>query len=320
MNKPTMDTRVRRLKRVEWETRRWRQVGSVVLVGIAVLVLMGQATLTKVTTVVNAEKFILRDSSGKTRASLSVGPDGKVALALADKDGKIRAGLGVTSDGSPGLALADKDGTRRAGLGVGVDGTVRLDLTDKDGKPRAELAVLDYGSPVLLLRNNDGIPRALIGFMADRSPTITLTDKDGKPRAELAVSDDGLPHLAILDKDEKGSAWLTVSDDGSPALTLRDKVGNTRSLQVASLSREAEQGGKELERVRKEKLRAEAEAKAVNRDVAQAKLQLIDYNRNCRSLGRISSKSKSRSRQPFAERRQTRTARMRLDRKGPWTS
>ncbi|MEE8492448.1 MAG: tetratricopeptide repeat protein [Nitrospirales bacterium] len=279
MNKPTMDTLVRRLERVERENHTWRWVGSVVLVGMAALVLMGQATPTKVAKVVEAEKFVLRDSSGKIRAGLSVGSDGKVGLAFADKDGKIRAGLGITSDGSPGLALADKDGTRRAGLAIGVDGTVRLDLADKDGKPRAELAVLDYGSPVLFLRNNDGTPRALFGFIADRSPTITLTDKEGKPRAELAVSDDGLPHLAILDKDEKSSAWLTVSDDGSPALTLTDKTGNTRTLQVAVLSRELEQGRKELERVRKEKLRAEAEAKGANRGVAQLKLQLASVSK-----------------------------------------
>lgn len=281
MIEPTMDTLVRRVDRVERDNRRWKILWSAAIAVPGFVFLLG-ATASEIPTIVDevrAHRFVLVDKDGKIRAGLSAGPDGKAGLALADKDGKIRAGLGVTPDGSPGLALADKNGTRRAGLTVSGDGTVSLDFTDKDGKSRAELAVLDYGSPVLFLRSNDGTPRAMFGFMTDHSPTITLTDKDGKPRAELAVADDGLPHLAILNKDEKGSAWLTVSQEGSPTLKLTDQDGNTRALQVASLSSELEQGRKELERVRKDDLRAEAETDQVNRDVAQTKMQLASVSK-----------------------------------------
>jgi len=276
MSEARRDTLVRRSDRVVRDIARWK-VPAMAVLGLILLMGAAEGQKGKVLSEIRAENIILVDKAGTIRAGLTVGADGKAGLVLADDEGRIRAGLGVTPDGSPGLALADKEGVRRAGLAIAADGTVRLDLTDKKGQPRAELAVLDYGSPVLFLRGPDGTPRALFGFMGDLSPTITLTDQNGRPRAELAFTDAGLPHLAILDKDEKSSAWLTISQDGSPSLRLRDKEGNTRLLGAAVLAGDAEPGREEVERVRKEKPRAEADA--LSRDLAENKRQLASVRK-----------------------------------------
>ena len=68
MNEPTMNNMVQRLDRLERENRRLKLLGSLVLIGIATLLLMGQAKPNRVAKVIEAEKFILRDSSGSERA------------------------------------------------------------------------------------------------------------------------------------------------------------------------------------------------------------------------------------------------------------
>lgn len=59
---------------------------------------------------VEAEKFVLRDANGRSRAVLTVSADGSPVLALSDQDGTTRATLAVSADGQPGLALYDEDG------------------------------------------------------------------------------------------------------------------------------------------------------------------------------------------------------------------
>ena len=64
--------------------------------------------------VVEAEKFVLRDAHGRSRAVMTVSADGSPVLALSDQDGTTRATLAVSADGSPGLDLADREGRLRA--------------------------------------------------------------------------------------------------------------------------------------------------------------------------------------------------------------
>lgn len=110
MSEPMMETLVRRLDRVERENRRLKRAGLVVLAGIAALVLMGQAKPDKVAEVVEAEKFVLREPSGKLRASLGVGADDVASLSLMDRVEKPHAVLAASRDGSAALIFYDKDG------------------------------------------------------------------------------------------------------------------------------------------------------------------------------------------------------------------
>lgn len=118
-----------RLERVEQESRRLKQIGVVVLAGIVGAVLMGQA---KASRVVQAEKFIVQDASGRTRAELGTAPDGRVALVLFDQNGRSRIELRVLPDDRVGLLLHSKDEKPRAALRVLPDGRALLTLYDKE--------------------------------------------------------------------------------------------------------------------------------------------------------------------------------------------
>lgn len=146
-----------RLDRVERENRRLKEVGSVVLVAVASLVLMGQA-VPNVAKVVEAERFVLRDASGKLRAELAVDDNGAAYLSILDREGKgSRAMVAVLPNGSGGLVVSDREGKATAQLDLGLfdgdkpglrlfqeglraelalrsDGTAHLSLSDKGGK------------------------------------------------------------------------------------------------------------------------------------------------------------------------------------------
>ena len=73
---------------------------------------------------VRANKFVVVDENGKTRAVLVAGKDG-VGLALNDENGKVRAELPVFKDG-PALSLKDEKGKTRAHLGTSKTSTPRF--------------------------------------------------------------------------------------------------------------------------------------------------------------------------------------------------
>jgi len=83
MNEPTMGSLVQRMERLEQENCRMKLAGVLVLLGIAAVIVMGQAKATKVAKVVEAEKFVVRDENGKERGSLEVLED-ITALTLND--------------------------------------------------------------------------------------------------------------------------------------------------------------------------------------------------------------------------------------------
>jgi len=99
MHGQTVDALVRRLERLEGEARRWKGAVGVILAGLAALVLMGQAAPPTMSRVVEAEKFVLRDTRGKARAWLE-SSNGAVNLALADKEERSRVFLYVEADGA----------------------------------------------------------------------------------------------------------------------------------------------------------------------------------------------------------------------------
>lgn len=148
------ETLARRLDRLEREHRRWKRVGSLFLVALAAVVLMGQAS--PAGRVVEAERFVLRDGSGKVRATLATLDDNRVALFLYDQDERPRAGLGLRADGGVGLTLYDRAGRPRTALSPLADGGVGLHLYDQRGERRAGLALKPDGTPSLEFLDEDG--------------------------------------------------------------------------------------------------------------------------------------------------------------------
>ncbi len=146
MNEPTMETLARRLDRVERENRRLKQAGVVAVAVIVAVVLMGQATGGKVVEVVEAQRFLLRDSKGINRGGLQVMDDDRPILHLADENGLTRAELVVLSNNTPALYFYDYEKGRDVGrkhlawLGVSKHGSVTLALIDRERQSQAQLS------------------------------------------------------------------------------------------------------------------------------------------------------------------------------------
>jgi hypothetical protein len=124
-----------RLERLEKENRRLRMLVLALIVlagaGVALSAVSGvraQAPAWRRT--VEAEKFVLRDSSGKRRAVLGMAA-GAPDLILYDASGKTRASLDMFG-GEPGLEFYDASDTKRVWLDGSADGP-SLTLRDSGG-------------------------------------------------------------------------------------------------------------------------------------------------------------------------------------------
>jgi mono/diheme cytochrome c family protein len=103
---------------------------GLVFAGLAALpFLMGPGKQLEPAKVVDAEKFILRDTDGKARAELGLHA-GQPTLALLDEKEKPRARLIVAPDGSATWSLYNPGGNLRATLAVPPTGEPRLILPD----------------------------------------------------------------------------------------------------------------------------------------------------------------------------------------------
>lgn len=231
MNESTLEKLVRRLDQVEHDNRCLRLTGALALVVIAGVVLMGQATPRKVPKMVEAEKFVVRDTDGKSLAelgsirgssflhltdrsgsgsvSISVVADGPRKLQLWDKYGP-RAEMIVQADGESGLRIMDKKGVYRISLDVRSDGLPIMRVADRNSKTRAELLLAANDTPALSFYERDEGRKFIagMGVAKDGSVMLTIADRDQKSSAELRVPRGGFPHLRFIDKDRK-ILWST---------------------------------------------------------------------------------------------------------------
>lgn len=112
------DDLLERLDRLERRSRRSNMISAVLVLIISALVLLGQAGSNSGAKVIEAERFALKDSSGRPRASWGIGPTGALVLGFTDNKGKTRITLAVEPDGSPSLDVRGKDGRRKFSLFV----------------------------------------------------------------------------------------------------------------------------------------------------------------------------------------------------------
>jgi len=104
---------MQRLDRFEREHRRLKRLGSVVLVGLAAVVLMGQAKPNAVKGA-EVELFVMPDARGKVHVGLAVGREDSTRLLLSERRGKPRIGVAVPT--SP--ARQGRETPRRAERGT----------------------------------------------------------------------------------------------------------------------------------------------------------------------------------------------------------
>ncbi len=113
----------------------------------------------------------------------SVVPDTLEAqqFLLRDSTGKLRGAMGVTSDGAVGLNLEDPAGRTRVTLDLAADGTPGLDLYDQNGKIRATMALGDDGEPGIGLYGAKGHLRTSLDVPAPKTPGLAFYKDDGQP-------------------------------------------------------------------------------------------------------------------------------------------
>jgi hypothetical protein len=126
----------RRMDQLERQNRFFKRASVLMLIVATSLLFMGQTKKQKVSNIVEAEKFILRDPQGKIRGGLAIDSQGIARLALADEEGKTHVTLSVNENGRSGLYVTDSKGLIRAGLASLPDGTPDLGLADAQGVVR----------------------------------------------------------------------------------------------------------------------------------------------------------------------------------------
>jgi hypothetical protein len=180
-----LEARVRRLER---ENRRWKLAALLGAAGLALVPLWGPASLSAVAKgidapalqsalapeVVEARRFVLRDASGVSRATLGVADDGTPLLVFYNGDGEPRAVLGQTQ-----VYLSSDGGGTAVKLLANAGGIPALRL-ERDGRLRAVLGMTGDGALALGFYGQDGKGRALLDVGADGSPGLTLFTKSGK--------------------------------------------------------------------------------------------------------------------------------------------
>jgi hypothetical protein len=212
MDKPNIQVFVTRLDKLERENRRLKLIGTIALIGIMSVVMMGQATTKKVPTVIEAERFVVRDRSGRERIILGDDMPARVKLVPGSDNygiaisndfkwlGKEFAGFRAMRLTGHGLELvqfnrsADDSGILREG---GISGRVTIEpkglyLFGEDLlKSRAYLGMTKIGQPTFVLSDAAGKDRAVIGsaeletaqtgeLTTQPESSIVLLGKDGK--------------------------------------------------------------------------------------------------------------------------------------------
>ncbi len=230
-----------RLDRLEAANRAWRRLAVASWVLLGALGVLGQAAPPATrpappSHVVEAERFVLRDPSGRIGAILGWERD-DVHLALHDAAGRPRVVLGL--GGGPGLSLLDPDGrTVRAALVIGPDGAPGLALFDPAGKPRLA-AALFHGraragasrepAPAVAAYDAGGVLRASFGLRGSDTAGLELSDARGRGRVLVQVPPAGGPGVALRDDAGRSRATLDVLADGTPALNLNGEDGRPRA-------------------------------------------------------------------------------------------
>jgi len=181
---------VRRLERLEWESRRWKALALLTAVTLGMVLLIGAGSETVVPRELQARAFVLVDRDGTPLARLGLLPHGAWGLGFYDQGKKSRIVLSVESDGSSSLSLFGKDGKGSMLLNASGSGAASLRLVDTTWKTRATLATWPDGSPFLQLLDRAGKDRVLLRY-TEVSPTATgeLIKRPG-------------PALLVFDQDE----------------------------------------------------------------------------------------------------------------------
>lgn len=126
---------------------------------------------------VRAQKFVLTDKDGATRAQLQSAGKGAVALTFHDGDGKMGMLLGLDPHQSPTVAMF-KDGKVKAGI--------ELDKTNQQ--------------PLVTLRGAAD-SKMEVGYDGKDNASVALHDTNGKLRVSITLDAQGDAQVRVFDKN-----------------------------------------------------------------------------------------------------------------------
>lgn len=170
---------VERLEKLERQNRRLGIGALLVLLFVGSLVVIGA----RPANVLQADRFVLVDQSGRALATLGPDTNGLPGLSIKDTStGKERVWLGLWGRGKEvGLGLYDQNQKERSRLGILADGTTRLSINDDSGNLRAWLGQSGNGkeSGVGFYDGNEK-ERAWMGVAGGTAPRVIFYDANHK--------------------------------------------------------------------------------------------------------------------------------------------
>lgn len=165
---------IRRIDNLERQNRYMKKVGSLVLLTLVGVILMGLAI--PESKVVEAERFILKNKKGVALAKFSILPDGYPHLMLYDKKETLRMMMGIC-----------------VGKGFAYDRPY-LTLLDDDNKARARLSLGESGNPSLLYYDGEQEGQSVtLGMSKDGLSFLGFHKENGG--ISLGIDESGMSHL-----------------------------------------------------------------------------------------------------------------------------
>ncbi len=207
MDGPTVQALTQRLERLERENRRLKRAGALALLLAGGVFLMGQSL--PASRVVEAEKLVIRDTTGKARVVL-----GDVATA-ADASAPLYGVALYDTEGTANAYLYDEGPSKGARLFLGgtqsaasftaqSEATVALQaykVARKDWERQLAQASADFLAGRITAEEHARLTSRGV-------TTLSLGVRDGEP--SVVLSDDGKNPRAVL------GAWKLVSGFGEP--------------------------------------------------------------------------------------------------------
>ena len=161
---PELQTLVDRLELLERHNRGWKLTTLVALIAAAAALVLqlqrahvpGLGADHARYSVVEANRFLLRDLDGSVSGGLESASDGTLRLVLGNRR-TASAHLVIARDGTAQLTLRAPDGSVRAGLAGSNQPSAWLSPTG--GEPTVAMRTRDDGGGEVLVRDAQGLPR-----------------------------------------------------------------------------------------------------------------------------------------------------------------
>lgn len=176
---------------------------------------------------VEADRFVLLDRHGRSRATLVVTDQGP-ALSMFDEKGRKRLELSQTTIGS-GLQLFDSKESAVASLQVPRDvARAHLEIRSSQGSSSMK-------SSGVSVKDRAESQRLLLALINGNFPVLGISQngQNGPPSVEITASDEGSRHLKIHDNDGYPLFSVSAAKNHTTSLSM-GHPDHERSLQISA--------------------------------------------------------------------------------------